>query len=797
MKKSLSIVVIICLFALSAQAQVSLSSASGGWNVSVNPDGTIATFVIENGGREMPVAWHTDRHAGPAWEGVDLLREAGTMTWSGWRRQLRYSISYADVEGHLEITASIENRSGKAYKVNGCERLVLGIDNAMNNQQTMERIFFPTMLRCEQTHFWGYFQNPEGAILTISSPDAVASWSLAYIGNGHNISTTYLDLMHAGPLPERHPQGMDILHPGETKMWRICLQPAGSLSEVAAIAAANCRAPFLIPDVTTAAPGEQTTLVLYGKTDHVEATDAAGNTVPVVAVNGNHYSMTVPDAIGNVSIISSYGDRKSETLIHVRKPWSWYLRQARSEALRMQIKAQSHREGWMGLITAYLANAYFPDQEALSRTEQEFARWMATMTDSQTGGFRTDVNTWHSRPQNTSWMVDLMNARYAATGDIEALELSSAWADRLISDFQLPDGAFKGYTALTLGSKFLQDLIEYEAPLARKDKVWAERRQRHVLALELAAGNILTVRDLGETEGEATYEDNQAGSAWSLLAMHAIHAGEEERKDDFLQAAKAVQQRHSCLTQAIIPDGRMRGGTLRFWESQYDILTPPNMMNSPHGWTMRSQFGAMYLYLLTGEEKYLDIAYNAMGACAQAIDETSGELRWAFVPDPYVDAQVFTQDPFNPGRGIRVPEIIGEQWMPMVSDWWRVPDGEVARLSGHNEVDGFQNPTQGWSCDNDVHFHFITLADEFIPNAFVIEREDGIYKTYNCSVQRRGRALVVTPAEDVVKRVHLQLRQRSRVQVNFASGVKTASVAAGMQWLSSGVTDPVTHAYLK
>ena len=779
-------------FSVSA-AEVEIRSVSGGWTLSVGADGTISRWEIKEPDGVQTIPWRCDRQTGPVWEGVSLLQEAGTTRYSGWRRQLRYSIEYADADGRLEIIASIENRSGSEYRVQDCERLILGIDNALSDRSTMEETFFPTMLRCEKTHFWGYFQNPAGGILSISSPDPVASWQLAYIGNGHNIATTYLDLMHAGPLPKRHPAGQDVLQPGEKRSWRICLQPVGSLSEVTAVAAANCQAPLLSLDRTTLAPGEEACLTLYG-TGRVEAFDAAGNPVRLSGGPAS-FVLTAPDCVGDICILASDGSRTSEALIHVRRPWGWYLEQARSEALRMQIKAQSHREGWMGLITAYLAQAFFPDAELLARTEREFTQFMSLMTEPQTGGFRTDVPTWRTRPQNTSWMVDLMNARYAATHDPAALEMAADWADRLIADFQMPDGAFKGYTALTLGSKFLQDLIDYEEPLAKGDPAWAARRERHARALSRAADNILKVRDLGETEGEATYEDNQAGSAWSLLALHAAQADGTAR-ETYLHAALQVQRRHACLTQAVVPDGRLRGGTLRFWESQYDVLTPPNMMNSPHGWTMRSQFGALYLYLLTGEEAYLDIAYNAMGACAQAIDERSGELRWAFVPDPYIEAQVFEEDPACPGAGRRVPRIVGEQWLPMISGWWRIPEGEVASLPGHNEVDGWQEPTRGWSCDNDVHFHFITLADEFLPNAFVIERPDGSLKTYNCRAERRGDVLVVTPTEEAVLRVHFQLRNRQRVRVDFTSGRRSGRLASGMHWLVSGVSDPVAHAYL-
>ncbi len=48
-----------------------------------------------------------------------------------------------------------------------------------------------------------------------------------------------------------------------------------------------------------------------------------------------------------------------------------------------------------------------------------------------------------------------------------------------------------------------------------------------------------------------------------------------------------MMQSHRCLEQLLIPDARMNGATLRFWEAQYDVLIGGslNMMNSPHGWT--------------------------------------------------------------------------------------------------------------------------------------------------------------------------------------------------------------------
>jgi hypothetical protein len=270
-----------------------------------------------------------------------------------------------------------------------------------------------------------------------------------------------------------------------------------------------------------------------------------------------------------------------------------------------------------------------------------------------------------------------------------------------------------------------------------------------------------------------------------LLALQALMSNNDSLKKEYLAASLQIQSRHESLTQAIIPDGRMRNATLRFWESQYDVLTLPNMMNSPHGWTMRSQFGALYLYLLTGEERFLDMLNNAMGACVQAIDESTGLLRWAFVPDPYIAAQQFVPDSDKPGHGKNIPVIVGEQWLPMISDWWRVPKGEIGTLTQF-KTKGFQIVSQGWSCDNDVHETFRILADEIIPNAFVLEREDGSFRTMNCTLERKDNTLFIKLPENVISRVHLNLKNTYKIVIPFAKQTIKETVGRGFHWVGPG-----------
>ena len=770
-----------------AHSQEVLRSSTGAWEVDIARNGAIKTLKVDFGGDSLvSVPWHSSgEYAGPSFSGVSL-RKAGKYTYrSRDVYPVAHTLSYSEVDGMLTVQVTLKNNSGTVHEAGAESSLQLGINSVMANPKEYFSVFFPTMLRCEPTHFWGYFEAPDGHVLAVASPDAVASWHLDYIGNGHRIGTAGIDLLHSLPLPPRHPQTLVSLMPYEEKTWRFFLLPATSVDGVRPAVARAASAPVLGMERTTASPGETVDISVVapkGSSPELTVEGPDGSVVALKAVGTDgqtfRYEFTAPHQAGQCNIVATAGGRRSEGSLYVRRPWSWYLRQAGREALRMEQKAAAHREAWMGFFSAYWSLVYYPDSSMLSETESRFNSFLNLMVDPKTGFWYKGKQTWHSRPQNTSWMVAVLTARYAATRKPEHLELAARWADFLIDKFQLPSGAYKGYTALTLGAKFLQELMWYEAPLAAVDTVWKARYERHKRSVEAASRNILEVKDMGDTEGEATYEDSQAGSAWSLLAMHAITTDDEGFSRSCLEAALEVQGRHECLTQALVPDSRMRGGTLRWWEAQYDVLIRRNMMNSPHAWTMRSQFGSLYLYLLTGDERFLNIAFNAMASCSQAVDLSTGELRWAFVPDPYVEVERFVQDYRKSGEGRYVSDVIGEQWIPMISNWWRTPEGSVV-----------YNNERGWSCDNDVHEHFRYIAEMFVQNAFVVERADGSLRTWNCTAKLDGGTIVVTPAEGLVSRVHFNLKGRHGVRVDFASGACIATLGKGMEWVGKGLAD--------
>ena len=90
------------------------------------------------------------------------------------------------------------------------------------------------------------------------------------------------------------------------------------------------------------------------------------------------------------------------------------------------------------------------------------------------------------------------------------------------------------------------------------------------------------------------------------------------------------------------------------------------------------------------------------------------------------------------------------------------------------------------NCDNDVHEIFKALEEAALTSAYLIEREDGSLSTYNCTAKKVFGTINITLAEDVISRVHLNLKKKHKVKVEFASGDTVSGYYSGMQWVGPG-----------
>jgi len=781
-----------------ASGEVILSSNS--LRVDLDEDGTIHRVAVLRDGQWQVVGFRRDQYAGPKWtladEGeqrpVHLKRKTGQI-YQGSENGIDFRLAYGLTDEGLAVTATIHNGGQASFSPERAS-VMLGLDTAQTKYPEWRQVYFPTLLRCESTHFWGYFMNPDGQILAIGSPDPVASWHHCYNRGGHLIFTTALDLLNHGPLPERHPQNLSELKPGETRSWVIHLRAVVRLADVKPVFSKLIGAPMIEADRYTVEAGRPVHLKLYTSSPcRLEAIGRDGVVAPVAirpAGERVFEAIFTPDQRPGVYTLrcTSGTGKSSEAKLSVRHPWSWYLNRAREEAINKPQKASTHMESWLGLYSASLAKAHFPGAARDGLMEAKFEEVFPLMYPSTSIAMAKMAE--DGRIQNHACMAGLLAARYRAGGDPNDLELASSLVDVLIT-FQTADGAYRSggkalesigivngihYTCVAYCAKSIMEVMAEEQKLAENNPAWKARYERHYESVKRAIDELALNLDNIQTEGEMTFEDGMISCSYAQLALFALHQSEPTIRQKYLEAALFMKNGHRSLSQLLIPDSRMNGGSLRFWEAQYDVLMKPNMLNSPHGWSAWRIYGLWYLYLLTGEEEHLRQVENALGACAQLIDGDSGELRWAFIPDPYIRAKVFMPDPEQPGEGHHVDRIIGECYVPMISGWHRAPP--------HQITGGYSG--RGGCCDNDVHEVFKCLEEVALTSAYVLERSDGSIATWNCKVEAIHGAVRIIPVESCVSRIHLNLRMPHMVEARFADGQVVTRTEQGMTWIGPG-----------
>jgi hypothetical protein len=763
--------------------------ASNAMRASLGADGTIHAMEVIRGGNWEAVEFCHGPFAGPAWADVKVQSLEGSgSSFAGTVDGIRHSLRYRIEGNRLAIVAGLKNERLTDYAPSAA-RLLLGINSEMLSYPTWNDRYFPTLLRCEKTHFWGYLMTPQGRIMTVGSPDPVASYSMDYElsswgDGGHLIHTCSIDLMHALPLPPRHPQNLVSLKAGEEQIWTIYLQPAGSLEEVKPLLAGSLSAPMIDADRYTLAAGESASLSIWAPrpvTVTVIAEDGSSTPLAVrSAADGKFLSTFTPQGgagLYKVFVAQSDG-HVSEACISVRHPWSWYMRRAREASLVDKQYASSHLEQWLGLETGVLARYYLPDPSLDAQSDKRLKEILNLQWDLST-----------KRPTNipsirllssTAQMAGLLAYRFMSDEDPQWLDLASGFADYAVSR-QWPDGNYNNYTTVAYPVKSVMTVMAAEKMMAAKDARFAASYDRHYDSAKKAMDFLVRSKDDLTTEGQNTFEDGMISCAGTQLGLFALLQKDADARRHYGEAARLMMSVHRCLEQLLIPDSRMNGATLRFWEAQYDVLMGKsrNMMDSPHGWSAWLIPGLWYQYLLTGEEEWLRKAMNAMGSCAQVIDSQSGQLRWAFVPDPYREVTMLEPDPDHPGRGKRVERIIGEQYVPMIASF-HYPDHEPVFGNGWDS---------GWTCCNDVHEIFISLAEVALTSAYVLERSGGELVAWNCRATRDASgAISIQPAEDLVSRVHLNLREQRPVSATFANAATVSIQSESMQWIGPGDT---------
>lgn len=763
-----------------------------GWTARIDGEkGRITELHLMVSGKEEIIPFRKDSMGGPSLEGVILHRVEGTEpTFEGKLDKVSVTLRYVAAGDHLKVICTAHNESAEAFNPLRL-RLRVGIDGEMRTYPGWDEKFFPTLMRCEKNFAWGYAMSPRGVIVALGIEDPVASEALNYIEEGkkewcwgHQILTESFDLLHKLPLPSRHPQNMTMLAGGETRTWTLCLGGVSQLSELKPCLAAWMKVPMMELERYTLGIGEETAMTVVSPAGIKEAV--------LIGEDGMKQKLSfrrgpmgifraelkAPEKTGVyiLTVVSKNG-KQSEARLYVRQPWAWYLGKARDWAAKYPPMAGGSAEQYYGYYAAALGALRVPNREKDSKLEETFEHRVCMMIDTAKG---TPLNqrVLPKRIQNFASLTGILVDYWRATGKMKYLEWASRIGDFLCSDtVQWADGSYRSngthYTAVIYPAKSMMELASAEKEAAGKNAVWKARSEKHLNSAIRAADDLAKRLDNIETEGDMTFEDGMITCSALQMGLCGLTTDREDRREKMTEAARYMMDKHRCLEQQLIPDCRMRGATLRFWEALDVYFSPNQAMNSPHGWTSWKLYADYYLYLLTGEEKYLSDLMNTMGACVQVINN-EGKLRWGFIPDPYVDSWVCVPDK-NDARGWNhCDSIVGEQYLDMISPWCRPAD--------ENQLCDFGQ--SGGAGDNTVYEIFKALDECCLTTAYVIVEPSGEVKAWNCCATLNGGKLEVTNTEQCVIKLHVNTDRKLLVMVSSADGQEHFSAERGQQSFS-------------
>ena len=722
-------------------------------------------------------------------EAIELL--GGDGVYYGERSGILITMRYTNEADSLGIDISVKNESGREFAPEALG-LKLGIDTCMIEYPQWNDVYFPTFLRCERTHFYGYLKSPTGKIVSITCDEPVAAWELDYNtctyhdthidedndenGHfGHRIVTANLLLLCEGPLPKRHPKGLSSLLDGESLSRHLTVLPLSSDDGYKRIVSRRFGIPSGEFERYSLALGEEARLTVYSEEKY---------TVNTVTPSGKRITgatFTAEEHGVYTSVIETESGKVAEATLHCRHDYGWYLREARRCAVEMPQKATTHAESWYGWFSAFLAKKHYPCEEIDALARANFDEVAPLMFDMAAG----EPIVIQSRVQNIAAFVSLLVDLYESDPGSNKiyLDYASNMAEALIRR-QTPDGAYRRgsthYTAVIYIAKSMLELALCEKKLSNDEK-YRERYERHYASAKLAVDDLCRLREQIGTEGEHTLEDGMITCSALQLGFFALTLPSDERAP-YIESAEYLMSLHRCLEASEAPDCRVKGATLRFWEAQYDVMIRGNMLNTPHGWTSWKSYATYYLYLLTGKEEYLLDTVNTVGSSIQMIDE-SGKLRWAFILDPYrkvkrlvPDLSAPVEDGYVSSRHLTSPAyrgkyeigVIGEEYVEMISGWYRT--GEQ-RVTGGYKIcplifdDHTENvDSQGGACDNNVHEHFKCLEETLLKKAFVIVDKNKNAHGYGANVHFEGDVLVVDPIEEC-DHVHFNLPCKMKTKV--------------------------------
>ncbi len=654
----------------------------------------------------------------------------------------------------------IENISNEPFFPE-CLALDMGIDTYLDKYPEWNNKFFPSFFRCEKTHFYGYFMGPKENLLGVYLKSPVASYANEYNptdtkGYGHRIYYTEIDLLCSVSQPNHHAHCTE-LKAKEKRCYEIYFEQFDDINDWRN-SAKKYGIPIIGAEKFTLEKGEKINLNILCEDNY---------SLELIAPSGKRLTDFTATEYGLYELtLKTEGGLVSTAKFYCRKPYEWYLKNARLEAINKPPHATTHSESWYGFFSGFLAQKHYPDKELDGIIGAMFDEIVPYMFDFEDIGPKLLTE----RVQNAATLISLLVDRYEADPESnkEYLSLASRFGDWLMTRQKEEGGYYRNeilYTCVIYPAKSMLELTDAEEK--EGSEYFKAAAKRHFDSATKAIDNLVDKLEDIETEGEHTLEDGMISCSALQIALYALKLPKEKRQK-YIDAAEHMIGVHRCLEQLETPDCRARGGSIRYWEAQYDILFIKNLQTSPHGWSAWLLYALYYLYLLTAKKEYLTLFMDGMGAAIQLMN-LEGELRWAFVTDPWILTEeaicpdfdkpiknayksVKTKIPAYEGKF--VPAKTGEDYLPMISGWYQTGEGTPVN-GGHYWCPLFlENETlevshQGGCCDNDVHEIFKCLEETVLKKAFIHQNEDGSLICYNCKAEILGKKLIFSETEPI------------------------------------------------
>lgn len=618
-----------------------------------------------------------------------------------------FSVNEEFIGNVLKISVSMSSKEKVPAERFGFR---LGIDTYMDTYPQWNEKFFPTALRCEKTGFWSCFMSPEGKMISVCSPSKIVSWKNEYnkAGSdvGHRIYTSSVEFINTAKQPSRHPENTLDHIPCEPLKYELFYSFISNESEL---------------------------LDFVEKYTHIHIPKADKFTLEKeekLIIDGKEYGEKLNDGLNVLD-----NPNNAQLSVFVRKDWFYYLERAAENARVCQQKPGTHCESWYGFFTMVEYAKIIKDQKYTKALCDRFDSFFSVITKGF-GKKRFRKKALPYRLQNASAMISLLTDFYELTKNQKYLDYADDMADWLMKLQNPKDGSYRShkvhYTCVIYPAKSMLELAATE-----KAAGFVQRSKKHFASAEKAIENLAELMDDIATEGQMTFEDGMISCESLQLAFLALMSENKKDKKRFGEAAEIILGKHRCLEQRFLPDCRVRGCTLRFWEARYDINFFANMLNCPHGWTSWKNYASYYLYLLTGNLYYLHDLMDTMGACMQCVDD-KGELNWAFIADPCVSGLRLKKGCTKDSIAFE-ESVVGEEYLPMISDWFRHDEKKlIFQYIRYINAPSTWKKDYGGSCDNDVHEHFKCLCETVFGKAFIHEKEDGSFEKYNCSEDGEG-----------------------------------------------------------